>query len=267
MGIGIQPKNDYSFLFSNLGGNKGSSLSSFLADYASIKNGTYGKLMKAYYKEVDKESGKASEKASAVNSITADRRRRSAVSTDEIKAYKDVQSSTDDLKESADKLLRTGVRSVFNKKDITTKDENGVESTVRDYDKDAIYSAVNNFVKDYNAVVKAAGSDYVNNNSLNNRANNMQNATQLNSKALSEVGITINKDNTLTLDKDTFKNSDMGKVQNLFNGTGSYGYSVSSSASMINFTADNVLTKANTYTGTGAYNNAFNSGNLFSSYL
>ncbi|MCM1045662.1 MAG: hypothetical protein NC417_09140 [Candidatus Gastranaerophilales bacterium] len=265
MSIGIQPKNDYSFLFSGLGGNSGSSLSSFLADYASIKNGTYGKLMKAYYKQMDE--GAKTEKTSAVNSITADRRRRSAVSTDELKAYKEVQSSTDDLKTSADKLLKTGVRSLFNKKDITTKDENGVESTVRDYDKDAIYSAVNDFVKDYNAVVKAAGSDYVNNSSLINRANNMQNATQLNSKSLAEVGITINKDNTLTLDKDTFKNSDMGKVQNLFNGTGSYGYSVSSSASMINFTADNVVSKADTYTGTGAYNSINNVGNFFSSYL
>lgn len=267
MSINLRPKNDYSFLFSSLGGNNGSSLNSFLADYASIKNGTYGKLMKAYYKEASKESEKASQKTSAVNSITANRRSKSAVSTDEIKAYKEVQSSTDDLKASADKLLKTGVRSVFNKKDITTKDENGVESTVRDYDKDAIYSAVNSFVKDYNAVVKAANSDYVNNNSLISRANNMQNATQLNSKALAEVGITINKDNTLTLDKDAFKNSDMGKVQNLFNGTGSYGYSVSSSASMINFTADNVLSKANTYTGTGTYNSLDNVGNFFSSYL
>lgn len=264
MSIGLQPKNDYSFLFSSLGGNKGSSLSSFLADYASIKNGSYGKLMKAYYNE----NSKNTEKASAVNSITADRRRRAnTLSTGETKAYKEVQSASDDLKESADALLKTGTKSLFNKKDITTKDENGVESTVRGYDTDAIYNAVNSFVKDYNAVIKAAGSDDVDNTSLNNRVNSMQNTTKINSKSLAEVGITVNKDNTLSLDKDVFKKSDMGKVQNLFNSTGSYGYSVSSSASMINFSADQALAKANTYTGTGAYNNLNTAGNLFSSYL
>lgn len=264
MGIGLQPKNDYSFLFSGLGGNKGSSLSNFLADYASIKNGTYAKLMKAYYNEADK----STEKASAVNSITADRRRRAnTLSKDETKAYKEVQSATDDLKESADKLLKTGVRSLFNKKDITTKDENGVETTTKGYDTDAIYSAVNSFVNNYNSVVKAAGSGDVDNNSMNNRVNSMQNTTKNNSKSLAEIGITVNKDNTLSLDKDVFKKSDMSKVQNLFNGTGSYGYSVSSSASMINFTADQALAKANTYTGTGSYNNTNSVGNLFSSYL
>ena len=50
MGIGIDVsalKTDYSSLFSSVGSGSGN----WLADYASIKNGSYGKLMKAYYAE------------------------------------------------------------------------------------------------------------------------------------------------------------------------------------------------------------------------
>ena len=53
MGINIQMRNDYSYLFSSLNTSKTGSAGnlSFLSDYAAIKNGSYGKLMKAYYAE------------------------------------------------------------------------------------------------------------------------------------------------------------------------------------------------------------------------
>ena len=54
---------DYSSLFSSLSSNNKSSLSSLtgnftLADYASIKNGSYKKALKAYYKKVVDEDKK-----------------------------------------------------------------------------------------------------------------------------------------------------------------------------------------------------------------
>ena len=50
MSINIQAKTNYSFLFSGLSSSASNALSgNWLADYASIKNGSYGKLMKAYY--------------------------------------------------------------------------------------------------------------------------------------------------------------------------------------------------------------------------
>lgn len=43
-------KPDYSHLFSSVGSAAGNAASSnWLGDYAAIKNGSYGKLMKAYY--------------------------------------------------------------------------------------------------------------------------------------------------------------------------------------------------------------------------
>ena len=52
MGIGIDMgnKQNYSYLFQSLsssGGGMGNL--NFLSDYASIRNGSYGKLLKTYY--------------------------------------------------------------------------------------------------------------------------------------------------------------------------------------------------------------------------
>ena len=52
MNFNINMKNDYSYLFQsmNTSANSGmSGMSSILSDYSSIKNGSYGKLLKAYY--------------------------------------------------------------------------------------------------------------------------------------------------------------------------------------------------------------------------
>jgi hypothetical protein len=265
MSINIQAKNDYSYLFSSLSTSSSSSssgLSSFLSDYASIKNGSYGKLMKAYYTE--NASDEVKSVASGSTSSTSTASSTSSLSKAETKAYTEVQSTTDDLKESADTLLATGTKSLFNKKDITTTDENGVESTEKGYDTSAIYSAVSSFVKDYNSVINASAS--VDNTSISNRVTNMENTTSINSKSLKELGITINDDKTLSIDKDTFMAADMDKAKSLFNGAGSYAYSVSASASMINYNADYALTKADTYTTSGSYSSAFSAGNLYSIY-
>lgn len=265
MGINIRAKSDTSYLFAGLNSGNGnnSGLSNILSDYASIKNGSYGKLMKAYYSKDANDNIKSVASQNNVNKTS--KRTTSSLSADETKAYTDVQSSTDELTKSADKLQARGSKSVFSKKDITTKDENGVESTVKGYDKEAIYSAVNDFVKNYNSVVKAAGE--VDNNSIDNRVSSMENSTRVNKKSLSSLGITINDDSTLSIDKDKFMAGSMDTAKNLFNGTGSYGYSVSVSAAMINSNADYALSKASTYDTNGNFSNAYNTGNLFSNYF
>ena len=46
--INVDSRQDYSYLFQNLSSGGMGNLN-FLSDYASIKNGSYGRLMKAYY--------------------------------------------------------------------------------------------------------------------------------------------------------------------------------------------------------------------------
>ena len=256
MSINIQAKTNYSFLFSGLSSSASNALSgNWLADYASIKNGSYGKLMKAYYA---KDSGDSKTAASHITNRTT--------STEAQKtALAKVETTTDALKESADALLATGKKDLFAQKDIIAKDENGVETSAKGYDTDAIYSAVNSFVTNYNSVMSAVYD--VNDTTVNNRAESLGNTTIANSKQLAKIGITMKNDGTLSLDKDAFMKADMSAVKNLFQGNGSYGYRVSEQSSMINFAADHASTRTSLYTGTAGYTGLYNAGNLFSSYM
>ena len=262
MGINIQAKQDVSFLFSSLGSGAASVAgSNFLADYASIKNGSYAKLMKAYYGGHASSAVKSAVKSSTEKTGTNS----NAKTSEETKAYSKVQSSADALKDAADALYATGSNSVFAQKDITTKDENGVETTTKGYDTEKIYKAVNNFVSNYNAVIQA--TDDVESDAVGRRTGNMMNATSSNLKSLLSIGISINKDGTLDLDKDTFMKSEMTTVKSLFSGNGSYGYQVSAQASLISYAAGRETNNGSFYTTKGTYSTNYSSGNLFSSML
>ncbi len=237
MGINIQMRNDYSYLFSGLNTSKTGSAGNlnFLSDYAAIKNGSYGKLMKAYYAE-----------SGASDSVKKLAKSSNSVSKDDTETLTKVKSATDELKESADKLLTKGSKSVWAQEDM-----------------EKVYSAVDDFVKDYNSVLDTM--DKTNSTSILSRAKNMVNNTAVNKKLLSSVGISINEDNSLSVDKKAFLEADKATVKDLFNGNGSFAYRVSASASLMNYAAEKEADKAATYTGTGAYGNTFSSGSVFDS--
>lgn len=247
--MNVNLKTDYSILFSSLSSNSTSnstnSLSSsfsFLSDYAAIKSGSYGKLLKAYYSQQsddDTTTSSANKYSSKLGASTSE---------DTAKTLAKVQSTTDSLKESADALLETGSKSVF-----------------KSEDEDAVYNAVAAFVKDYNSVLTA--SEDVNSTSILQQTLSMVNTTKANESLLNKVGITINEDNSLSLDKDTFKSANESTVKTLFNNTGSYAYSVSASASFINYKADTEAAKANTYNISGNYSANYTSGSIFDYFL
>ena len=60
-----------------------------------------------------------------------------------------------------------------------------------------------------------------------------------------------------------FKSADMTTVSSLFHSTGSYGYQISASASMIYYYADLESTKSNTYQGNGTYTYNYATGELY----
>lgn len=244
---------DFSFLFSNTS-NRNSSMGSInYADYASIKNGSYKKLMNAYY-------GKGS---SSVNSLVGNKV--PAKDKPETKELVNLQEDSDSLKESADALLAKGSKSLFAKKDITTENEDGTTSTKYGYDTAAIAKGVKNFVEDYNAMVKSGGD--AKSDTIVRQTNNMISNTKSYSKLLADVGITIGKDDQLVVDEKALQSSDMEKVKSLFNNTASYGYTVSSKASQINFTADREVSKASTYNAFGGYGSSYNNGDIFNTYF
>ncbi|MDO5574171.1 MAG: hypothetical protein Q4G60_09385 [bacterium] len=238
---------DYSSLFSSLSSSGSNSSTSstgssmYLSDYASIKNGSYSKLLKAYYAKND-----TSSTAKTSDEIEESAKTNSTISTD-AKA----------LKSSADALIATGSNSVFNMKEM--KDENGNKKT--DYDYDAIYKAVKSFADNYNNLVSSAGDS--DSNSVLRKTLSITNGTKKNANLLSQVGVSIGEDNKLTVDEKTLKAANINDLKALFSGVGSYAYNVSSTASMINSAATNEIQKLNTYTSTGAYSYSASVGKIY----
>ena len=241
--------NSISTLFSGLGTRNTSSTGNMnlgvdLSTYSLIKSGSYFKLMQAYYST---DEGKSS---SIVSSTST--------SKDSVKTLASIENASEDLGESAEKLYKTGSKSVFNKKSVTGEDG----KTTQEYDKDAIYKAVDSFVSDYNSLVKAASKSET--SRIANAAAAMVNATSKNSSLLKEIGISINsEDYTLSVDEKAFKEADMNTVKSVFNGNGSYGYSVAVKASMINSYAEMESAKSNTYTNTGNFTYNYSTGELY----
>ena len=146
-----------------------------------------------------------------------------------------------------------------------TKDETGKEVKTTGYDTEKIYKAVDAFVKDYNALVSSAENAAT--SKIANGLNSMTGTTETYEKMLSKVGITVNDDKTLSVDEKAFKAADMQKLENLFNTTGGFAYSVSAKSSILNFYATSEANKQDTYNFAGNYSGNFATGNLFNGYM
>lgn len=252
--INVNARQDYSYLFQSMTTSRGNSLGNlnFLSDYASIKNGSYGKLMKAYYAK------DAADKAASTGKDTETKKKSISTAADSAKTLSEIEKAADAMKESADSLLVKGSKSVFRKK-------NEKATVSEEYDTDAIYKAVSGFVTDYNDLLSKTSA--ASSKNLQSKADTLAAVTSANAKLLSRVGITVNSDSSLSLDEEVFKKSDMGTVKNLFGTTGAYGYKVSAQASMIDYTAAKESTRSNTYTANGTYSNVYSAGNILNSFF
>lgn len=235
-------KQDYSFLFSRLNSSNSTSSSSLfginLSDYASIKNGSYGKLLKAYYKKNSSDSSSSSS-ANNASSLT-----KTKVDATVKKELSDIQTYANDLRDSAAALMEKGSKSVF-----------------KDGDMEKIYGAVSDFTSDYNTLMEKSQAS--SSSAVVRSANSMAYAVEGREDSLKEVGITIGDDNKLSVDKETFMNADVDKVKALFNGNSSLSYLVSTQASAIGNKAYSESNKATLYNATGNYS-SITTGNFFS---
>ena len=239
---GIYGYNSISTLFSGLNTSSVTSgIYNSLSELSNIRSGSYYKLAKKYYgsSQADTASSDTAVKQRTSRmdydykkgdyKVNLDNSSSTSTSKDTVSTIAGVEKSAKNLKSAADKLVQRGSESVF-------------KQTAGEYDTDKIYDAVNNFASAYRS---------------------MKNATAVNAKALSKIGITIGSDNKLSVDEKTFKAADMNSVKSLFNGNGSFGYQTEVKASMIDSAASMEAGRSNTYTGRGSYSYNFNAGNLF----
>lgn len=213
--------------------------------YSSIRTGTYKKLLNAYYEKTDNTSSSSSDNDNKVQ--TNSQVKANAMS---------VRDSASALIDSVDEL---NDRKLWEKKTVTDKDGNKSE----EYDKKAIYSAVSSFVDDYNALIDSAGKS--SDNSVLRSTANAVNFTKANKSLLEKAGISIGRDNKLSIDETKFENANMTDVKSAFYGTGSYGKSIASSSSMVYGSAVTQLAKNDLYSSSGTYN--YISGATFSKFI
>lgn len=234
----ISSASNSSSWFNNMLGNKTSKqsgatsflTSNLLTDYSMVKNGTYKKLMQSYYEKMGTTY--------------------SSENQPEKEALTKAKGNATSLQNAADALQTTGVDSVFLKKTVTDK-ETG--KSTNEYDVNAIYNAVKDYVNNYNDVIdETIESENV---PVLRKTLSMVNTTKSNQSLLNRVGISISSDNTLKIDETAFKKADMTDVKSLFNGTNSLADRISSQASDLNRLASNALSslEKGTYSSAGKY--------------
>lgn len=240
MGISINVggNQDYSYLFQSLSSSSGGMGNlNFLSDYASIKNGSYGKLMKTYYGTgLDAGKTTSSKKYSSNNVVD-----RILEEKKNPKVSKEAQEANANLTTGLSSL-KTSVSALQNGKTYTDT-ENGQSAA------DKVVSAMKAYVSDYNDVVNAAkGSTLARKTAY---VENMMSSTAANADKLSEIGVTINSDGTLELNAAKLKEAGTSKVQELFSSDNimSYGSTI---ASRVKFAGGSTSTNA---TGSTEANN------------
>lgn len=228
-----------------------SSLYNTLSDKASIRNGTYKKLLKSYY-GTNKTSGSSSSSSSNTSS-TETSKKKNVLDTileekKNPKVSKDVQKSNENLKTGLSNLNESV--SALQSDKIYTDTENGQSAESK------VASALKYFVSDYNNTISAAkGSTLSRQTSY---VANMMSTTSANADKLSEIGITVNTDGTLEFNREKMNEAGVSKVQELFSSENimSYGSTISSRLRFAGSTSSTNSTTGSTSTDTDKTTNS-----------
>lgn len=227
-----------SMIANTLFGSKSSiSAGSFLSasnfgDLSLMRSGVYTKMLKSYYAKqtssTDKtsSSGKNSSSEDYLNTINDKISKLKTSTSDE--ALSSIKSEANQMKKAADAV------------------------TVLDYDKtsgDAVYSKVKDLVNTYNALAKQTGkSDLV---SISQSRTWMVNDTKAHEAQWNKIGITMEDDQTLTIDEKKFKEASTSDIKNFLSGASGYASRLSTKANGFYQLASNQLTLNS---GTSLYN-------------
>ncbi len=264
MGIKVNERTDYSYLFDSLNNNSSSASNNIfnaidLSEYHSIKSGAYGKALKTYYAQGVEESKETSK-------IDKDEDKKTKTGNTAVDKLTEVEGNVSTLTESADKLIKRGSDSLFQMKELTVKNEDGTTSKEEGYDVDAIYSAVNDLVKKYNSLLESVEDS--DNGKVVTAFEDMTDMVAGYKDKLSEVGITIGEDNKLTVSEKDFKEADVADMKTLFNGKSSFAYVMSTKADYVGAVAGSEANVMKNYNSTGSYDNMASSmGNLLDSLI
>lgn len=210
--------NSTNSIFGSGSSNSSANLYSLFSERASIKNGTYKRLLKSYFSTVGGDS----------NGTTSTQKRRSSSNIiDELlkeKMYPTVSKET----QEANSNLTSGLGSLQSSVSALQKSSTYEDTENGSTAADKVVSAMKSYVTSYNNVITASKSSTLSNKTA--YVANMMSATSKNADQLAEIGVTLKQDGTLQLDETKLKNTDISKVQKLFSSDNiqSYGSTIAS---------------------------------------
>jgi hypothetical protein len=208
---------DITSMLGNSNTNSNNSLGSFsFTDYAAIKNGSYGKLVKSYYSGTDK----ANYEAKAASAKSSDSAKTKASTEVDKTGLTQIKKDADELRASAEAL----------NKDDLWKAADGKADTAK------ISRAVKDFADKYNKVIDQ--SSKISSKEVSQDVKFMTGMTDTFSKVLGKIGISVGEDGKLSVDDDKLKNADKATVKSLFDGSGTYGSQIADKAGSIYRDAD-----------------------------
>ena len=192
-----------------------------LTDYNSIRSGSYKKLMNSYYGQNNSKTNQA------VSKIVNNADSMKLTST---------KNAADKLSDAAKALYTNGADSAF-------KDEKN---------ENAVVDAVNAFVKEYNNTIDAV--DATDSSKVLKAGVSLAKQTNAYSTSLAKVGITVNYDNTLSVDEDLLKKAATSDLKSLFSGVGSFAYQTATKADQIGLAAKQQSSGSSLYGSNGNLN-------------
>lgn len=261
-----------SVLFSSLNrsGNSNNLMSGLMGinvtDYATIRSGSYYKLLKSYYsldssdevkKIVNKTEKKEETEDKKTESNTDSTNTSTSTSNDSASTISKVKSASEELASSMDVLGKTGKDSVLAVTEVTDEAGNVTEK----YDTDKSYKAVNEFVTDYNALLDSTYASKSQN--IISASDRMARITGYNKSSLEKIGITIGEGNKLKIDEAVFKAANVEDVKKVFQNQDGFAGQINTQISQISYSAEREASKSNTYTSTGTYTNNYNTGTIY----
>lgn len=257
-------------LFSGFNTSGVSSLSSIAGDFSEIKNGSYGRLVRAYYDKIEKplKNQKKSSVSNLKKDVNVDNVKKELKEKNSEKVDKNILKEQKKVSVDAGELQRAGIALTGEKSNIEmsafkksyVRGEDGVWGY--DYDKDKIYKAVEKFADSYNKVIDS--SDKLQTGEADKYVSNMLNITRKNADELEKIGVHVGPNSKIKVDKDAILKGDASKIRELFSGEKGFAKKIAKESEKLqkSFSIDK-----KSYNYKGKYNVNNNLNDLFSSII
>lgn len=244
----INPNTDYSALFSSL--NTKDSNTAFLSDYASIKNGSYGKLMKAYYNQ--KKADVSDAKATLKTDNKAKTNKTSTKNKEKTEKVKEVDKKTS--------ALSNAKTSAENFKSSLSN----FEKAVAKGDDKEIASKAKAFADSYNKLATAVNE--AGNTKVTKAAQNLLDYMGSNLNTLSKAGFSFDETGKLSVSEKAVSEN-KSSVETLFGKQSSFASNLESKAATVESRANSALNTEKSYTKKADYNNTDYIGKLYDGFM